>query len=334
MKYLKGLPVNNRVRASLARLSAEITGSALMPPNAVKEIHARRSEANPLITSASSPALGENINGPSVIRVPAWIRNALGRYYMYFAHHKGTYIRLAYADKLAGPWKIYEPGTLQLNQAAGFRKHIASPDVHVDEENREIRMYFHGPVNDKKGQYTGVAISKDGLAFKVFDQILGKCYFRVFRWNGYYYAIAKNGKSGWGELYRSEDGLTPFESGGNFVRMMRHCAVSVCDRHLLIFYSRVGDAPERIVLATISLKDDWKEWRISTPVDVITPETKYEGIVYTNKPSCHGNATEVRQIRDPCVFEENGHTYLFYSVAGEMGIAMAEITIRLKQNTE
>jgi hypothetical protein len=30
------------------------------------------------------------------------------------------------------------------------------------------------------------------------------------------------------------------------------------------------------------------------------------------------------------VFEENGHTYLFYSVAGEMGIAMAELEIRMK----
>ncbi|NET62179.1 MAG: hypothetical protein F6K47_40550, partial [Symploca sp. SIO2E6] len=34
---------------------------------------------------------GSNINGPSLIRVPEWIENPLGRYYLYFAHHQGKY---------------------------------------------------------------------------------------------------------------------------------------------------------------------------------------------------------------------------------------------------
>jgi hypothetical protein len=33
----------------------------------------------------------------------------------------------------------------------------------------------------------------------------------------------------------------------------------------------------------------------------------------------------VRQLRDPALFEEEGRTYLLYSVAGESGIAIAEI---------
>ncbi len=44
-------------------------------------------------------------------------------------------IRLAYADQLTGPWRIYQPGTLQLSQAPGARGHIASPDVHVAGES-------------------------------------------------------------------------------------------------------------------------------------------------------------------------------------------------------
>jgi hypothetical protein len=43
--------------------------------------------------------MGDNINGPAAIRVPEWIENPLGNYYLYFAHHQGTYIRLAYADR-------------------------------------------------------------------------------------------------------------------------------------------------------------------------------------------------------------------------------------------
>ena len=46
--------------------------------------------------------IGTNINGPSLIRVPAQVwPQPLGRYYLYFSHHKGAFIRLAYADDLS-----------------------------------------------------------------------------------------------------------------------------------------------------------------------------------------------------------------------------------------
>ncbi|WP_218126558.1 hypothetical protein [Siphonobacter aquaeclarae] len=35
----------------------------------------------------------------------------------------------------------------------------------------------------------------------------------------------------------------------------------------------------------------------------------------------------VRQLRDPYVFGENGKLYLLYSVAGEKGIAIGELTV-------
>src|SRR5262249_41917825 len=98
---------------------------------------------NPIIRPDMSPRLGENVNGPSLIRVPDWIRSPLGRYYLYFAHHRGNYIRLAYADDLHGPWLIYEPGVLPL-ASSGFAFKIASPDVHADTERRQLRLYFHG----------------------------------------------------------------------------------------------------------------------------------------------------------------------------------------------
>ncbi|MFV1980611.1 MAG: hypothetical protein ACC655_05595, partial [Rhodothermia bacterium] len=63
-----------------------------------------RSEANPLLTTKSEWMTTEhgyvNVNGPSVIRVPDWINSPLGRYYLYFAHHRGSFIRMAYADDL------------------------------------------------------------------------------------------------------------------------------------------------------------------------------------------------------------------------------------------
>lgn len=66
-----------------------------------------RLAGNPIITPQTDPSLGTNINGPTLIRVPAWVKRPLGAYYLYFADHRGKYIRLAYADRLTGPWHVY-----------------------------------------------------------------------------------------------------------------------------------------------------------------------------------------------------------------------------------
>lgn len=283
-------------------------------------MHIRRLHHNPIITPNMDSRMGSNINGPSLIRLPEWIPNPLGRYYLYFAHHKGDYIRLAYAERLEGPWSTYEPGTLQLS-ASYFSSHIASPDVHVDHESRQIRMYYHGVV-EGIGQMTRVALSPDGLHFTVQEELLGVSYFRVFRWNEWWYALGMPGI-----FYRSKDGLSSFEQGPKlFTENMRHAAVKLDGNTLLVFYTNVGDCPERILLSTIDLTPDWKQWKASEPVTVLEPETEWEGATLPLEHSVRGWApTPVRQLRDPAIFQEKGRTYLLYSVAGEHGIAIAEI---------
>ena len=71
----------------------------------------------PIISQDMSSSLGNNINGPSLIRVPDWVPDPLGRYYLYFAHHEGRSIRLAYADQLTGPWKLKEDGALRIEDS-------------------------------------------------------------------------------------------------------------------------------------------------------------------------------------------------------------------------
>ncbi len=56
----------------------------------------RRFKENPIIHARLDNEIGTNINGPSLIRVPDWVDKPLGRYYLYFAHHQGTSIRMAY----------------------------------------------------------------------------------------------------------------------------------------------------------------------------------------------------------------------------------------------
>ena len=44
-----------------------------------------------------------NINGPSVLCMPDWAVGKQAAFYIYFGHHKGKSLSLAYADRLEGP---------------------------------------------------------------------------------------------------------------------------------------------------------------------------------------------------------------------------------------
>ncbi len=270
---------------------------------------------------------GENINGPSIIKVPEWVENPLGKYYLYFAHHGGNYIRLAYTDNLEDTWKIYAPGTLQLDQTV-CESHVASPDVHVDNKNQQIIMYFHGPsqtdgIYSDHGQLTYYATSKDGVNFEANSEVIAPFYFRGFKYNNYYYGIAKNKNTG-GLLLRSPDPFTTFEYGKEFIDNMRHAAVLKKDNELYVFYSRMRDKPERILMSKVNLNQDWLQWEPLSPVEILKPQKDYEGANLPVKKSRPGSINNpVHQLRDPAVFEENNNIYIFYSVVGENGIAAA-----------
>ena len=295
-------------------------------------IKVRRFDENPIIYPEMESSDGSNINGPSLIRVPSWIKNPLGKYYLYFAHHQGQFIRLAYANDLKGPWKIHPPGTLHLKQTACVR-HIASPDVHVHHAKRKIYMYFHGVSNSQKlkvqrrRQRTYLATSSDGLTFQARPEILGPFYFRVFEYSGWYYAIAKTVEArGGGVLLRSKDGCSAFELGQNILPQGRHVAVRRVDDVLQIFYTRGEDMPERILYSRMPLSCDWTTWQPTEPTTILEPELDYEGANLPLQPSRFGSIHQpVRQLRDPAIFEEEGKTYLLYAVAGESGIAIAEL---------
>ena len=85
-----------------------------------------------VLDATDYPGLGGNINGPSLLRVPDWVTDPLAKYYLYFAHHEGTTIRLAYADSLNRPWTIYQPGALHLNDSLFCTKPPALKDMHPD----------------------------------------------------------------------------------------------------------------------------------------------------------------------------------------------------------
>jgi len=316
-----------------------------------------RMPGNPIISPDTHPGIGHNIQGPSLIRVPDWVPNPLGRYYLFFADHKGDYIRLAVANDLHGPWRIHEPGALRLadsrypttplqrpldyqppasrlavappgtpgvpdTEEDATTPHIASPDVHVDHATKRLIMYFHG-LAGYRVQQTRVATSANGLDWEVKEELLGPSYFRVFAHGGVCYAVVMPGL-----LFRSEDGRSRFKKVTDLFNepRQRHTAVLKRGDTLFIFWTRAGDAPESIYVSRMALRGSCETWKPEATQLLLRPETSWEGAGLPVTPS-YRSAVNIRvnQLRDPAIFEEDGATYLLYAIAGEAGIALARL---------
>ncbi len=249
-----------RVAGALAVLLWGTAGTAATGNLSAMEVE-RLNAAEPIITSAMLREAGvdgiafrrgdlvigeaDNINGPSAIEVPDWLAERFAgtpvegaRYLLYFAHHRGSWVRLAYARSIEGPWSLYNPKgsehplglrgvlelaetvdgpplkkTLGLGPGLSLVRETASPDVHLDAERQRVVMYFHA--GSSLGQKTFAATSSDGLNFNlpgfggqpghgVRPVALGPFYFRVFAHRGRAYAFT-NGAF----LYRAPEGAGP-----------------------------------------------------------------------------------------------------------------------------
>ena len=357
-----------------------------LPPQAAN-LSVQRLSDGPIVDTAMSPRLTtlaeeqgyNNINGPSLIRVPDWVENPLGNYYLYFSHHKGDFIRLAYADTVEGPWSIYEPGALALKKS-GFpsesiprlslgeglaelwnavsiylfrdsvlavyqavvtdqeirkqrgiaasqtlKAHIASPEVVIDGANQQIVMFFHGQ-RDSLSQVSGVATSTNGLEFTASEKKLGAVYLRSFVYKDQYYFLAAPGI-----LYRSDELLGDYEPRGKslFGNNTRHSAVLLQGDLLTVVWSRVGDAPERLLVSTVSLSSsDWDDWVPTYPTELLRGEQPWEGSELPVLSSLRGETNEpINDLRDPDIFVDvDGQVYLVYVAAGEQSIGVVGLS--------
>ena len=337
----------------------------------------RLNDGNPIITPSmfSNSNDGISINGPSLIRVPDWIPanrrvNSNAQYYLYFADHDGAYIRMAWAADIEGPYRLYDdftsPGDRGVLDNAGDdifldngvrieENHLASPDVHVDNENQRIIMYFHSGssffVNnsEQNRQVTWVSTSPYGLEF--FDNIesahLGTSYFKVFEANGDLYSLdnsaginrapslnnpwsAPNGHDFTDRLWDRNPSGDVFQDDiplPSADLRVRHTGVHVDGDTLLAFYSRRGEFQERIQLSTVDIDRDWSDWDPTyPPIEILAPNPGWEGGERTMENSETSFGVNVNQLRDPDVFRDNdGQLYLLYSGNGEGGIGIAKL---------
>jgi hypothetical protein len=347
----------------------------------------RLNEAEPIISqsdfrrAAAGKSDGRNINGPSVIRIPDWIppekRAAPGaRFYLYFAHHKGAYIRLAWAEEVQGPWHLYNVAAdipqgrrgvldigddreLAFGNSLSITRHVASPDVHIDNEHKRIVMYFHGGI-DYAGdplpyQYSMVATSPWGLDFSagIEPVLLSNSYLRVFDYNGSLHGLISTqllqppdqdapwspaasrspAKGVWNESRAAmlDFSKTTLANGEKFApgrTIVRHMGLYLSGSDLTIFFTMKEHAPERILAIKLDLKNGCWYCAIpnKVPTEVMRPQEPWEGSELTPSPSKNGASKKLENaLRDPYIFEDQGILYLFYAGGGERGIGLARL---------
>ena len=170
------------------------------------------------------PSDGEDINGPCVIRLPEWLPiekrvHPTAKYYLYFGHHHGAYIRMAWAENLNGKWTLYNADSTVLPLKRGvlglynkkngknitpgnnieISSHIASPVVLIDNIKKQFILFFHGQTKliseTKNDQRTFVCYSNNGVDFQknISPVMLGGSYFAPFIYKNQWYSFSNGG---------------------------------------------------------------------------------------------------------------------------------------------
>jgi hypothetical protein len=360
--------------------------------NRSRYIVKRLNGGKPIITKEMFDALGAtdreggSINGATMVRLPDWLApedraDPSARYYLYFAHHGGHYIRMAWSEKPTGPFTLYRVGShipvgtrgvldmgedrlIEAAEHYGFKLHIASPEVLVDDENRRFVMYFHG-VGDGgvAGQYSMPAVSDAGLDFSDGLQpcAAGISYFRVFHVHGQAYAFANACKTfrapegtratddlainppedhpigfywDWLKEFREEkiEGIWAEKLGitdpeGN---IRHHSLLKVDENRFQLFYTvKEANPPERIFMTEFDATDpDWRDWTFSAAEEIMRPRLDWEGVNRPIKVSRSGGGSG-HELRDPYIFrDDDGTLYLYYSGQGEDAIGVAQLIPR------
>ena len=152
-------------------------------------------------------------------------------------------------------------------------------------------------------------------------------YIRVVQHDGYYYGVSRLGR-----LSRSKDPLASFELGPNpfrdgpYAGRIRHVALVLRGNRLHVFFTAIGDTPERVMLSTIARGRLEHVARVGAGG---RDSTRARLRVHQSSQPAVGERghrdTGPPDSRSVCLRGGRPH-YLFYSICGEQGIAAAEIT--------
>jgi hypothetical protein len=132
------------------------------------------------------------------------------------------------------------------------------------------------------------------------------------------------------QVRRSKNGID-FEDGPSLFAdvpgpYVRHVGLQQLANSLRVFFTQKLVAPEHIRMGVVNLDAPWASWSIGTTVEIMRPEMAYEGAKEPMTISRKGPArNKEHALRDPFIYEESERTWLIYAIAGESGLALAEL---------
>ena len=200
---------------------------------------------NPIVTPASSPSIGDNINGPSLIRVPAWVERPLGRYYLYFSSPGNTSACMPTSCQDRGRFTSRARSDSRRRRAAsitsrrrtcmstmpGVRSSCTS--LSVRRQHRQQRPRRHQRTEDVSGDFgrwSSLPVGAQPLGPRISACSTGA---RLLRHRARRHRPALAGTCG-RHLSRTDSDRR--DSG----RLLRHAAVDVHGDVLRVYYSRIG----------------------------------------------------------------------------------------------
>jgi hypothetical protein len=297
----------------------------------------------PLFNQENTPvAFGGNFSGCTFFVNPGYLDSRFyNQYVLYFAHHSGNFIRVATSKNIYGDWTFPNLEILKIENFNEIHDHIASPEVFLDQESKTLNLFFHSRVPGSREQQTFLATSKDGVSFDLKPMIsFLPFYLRVCVHNGGVFGVTKGGNffshigsdfsNGWRYLDNIDSPGLEFEKFNYFNENgnMRHLHIVSHKETLLVFYTRIGDAPERIYAKSLKVHPDNSHLEISEEIEVMRPQIAFECQTASITKSQPGlSETFELAFRDPFVFTENELNLLFYSYGGESGIAVCQIDL-------
>mmetsp|Transcript_63699 Transcript_63699/g.74621 ORF Transcript_63699/g.74621 Transcript_63699/m.74621 type:complete len:707 (-) Transcript_63699:84-2204(-) len=363
----------NREIGSITRLCRQYGKSCLLPTGSEKETGIGNVNDNGSKNT-------NNINSPMPIRGRSWITNNHDAFQGYeillYYSSRNTQSMGVLGMESKSRWKRLD---VNLNFGVHPCQSLHSPSIFVNDEERKLYMYVHGygcRFSKKISQPTLLFESDDGVNWNfqpkhsahltdtdpspyLFNELFYLSVPVILEEYGqrFYYAIAKTQENSVERtvLVRSASLIGPFEIGPVLGRGLRHVdlyvpplSTSSNQTHqtpngmIYVFFTLVGDSPERILLGTIdtSWTTKWKLWKLMPGPRILQPEYAFEHGNAVVAPSAPGvEKGKTHQLRDPRFLpNEINHDIhgvlagkLFYSVQGEQGLAMARLSVDLSR---
>lgn len=305
-----------------------------------------------------------NVNSPMPIKVRPWLSKAFHKFSMvlYYSSHTKNEMNVVGFDSSSGMWKRMANNvsvTFEDSGSSGICKSLHSPSIYINESEERLYMYLHGhgcqqkPSTIKNFQPTLLYTSSDGLKWQRFSGTNTSNQTYIF-WNkfyastpvynpqdGFYYTMARIADEHGTILCRSPSLAGPFEEGPVIGLGLRHFDTILIEGIIYVFYSMMGDRPERLLLASIdtTMTTNWTNWKLLPGPRILQPKYSYEHGNEAVASTKEGPASIRHEVRDPRFLLHSKETanshdgfsgLLFYVVQGEKGIAMANITVDLK----